>query len=183
MEINQREVVALLRLCSTLNPTTSLSVRHFLLEVSKFLARTDAVSRYPAEVALLRHIWDNAFAAEYAHARAGGMTRTRFFEAYADALRLLGPSADMSRLVCYRGDWKDERPCLKKVTQSSLLGQRMFAHALETTLLDDFSVKIRERLAFLDADIVTTAAIKRAKDPPCDATPFAGVKNGLPLDN
>ena len=164
MEVNQREVVALLRLCSTMNPQTSVGVRHFLLEVAKFLARTHAIDRYPRDIGLLRATWDATFAAEYAHARSSGMLRTRFYEAYADALRCLGSTRDMERLVYFRGAWTSEKATLKKVTSSSLVGQRMFAHDWESTLLDDFSEQVQRKLAEFDHDVVSTEKIKLSKD-------------------
>ena len=162
-DINQREVVALLRLCSTLNPATSTTVRHFLLQVARLLSRVHAQHRYPQEMLILRSLWDATFSNEYSAARRNGITTRQFFTGYMHALQLLGPLHDMQYLVEYEGEWRHEKTRLKLVTRTSLLGQRMFAHALQDTLMDDFSVKIEQRLLVFDARPVTTEAVKAIK--------------------
>ena len=163
-EINQREVVGLLRLCGSLNPHTSTTVRHFLLEVARFLCRTNACHRYPGDCGVLRSTWDAALAAEYSQSRRDGVGRTAFYEAWRATFVLLGDVADVHALVYHRGPWVDEKERLKRVTRNSSVTQRMFAHALETTLLDDFSDRIANRMDVFRLLPVTTEAFKTAKD-------------------
>ena len=160
---NQREVVGLLRLCSTLNPATSTNVRHFLLAVARYLARVHAETRYPNDVAILRNLFDSALAGEYSAARKSGMTTMQFWHGYREAASLIGPLNDLEHLVYYQGEWREEKLRLKRVTSRNLLGLRMFSHALEDTLLDDFSLKIDQRMQALDDDILTTEAVKTMK--------------------
>ena len=162
--LNQRETVGLMRCIEGTNIYTSAATRQFILEIAKYIMDVGLKEQFPDEVNFLHELWDHTMASTYCAARKDGVDTTQFVELYDTVLGIVCNMEDLRTLVDNTGEWHTVNATLKRVTASSLVGQRMFGVAVQTTAVEGVTRHCNDEIKKLLAGDVTDAILAKHKD-------------------
>jgi hypothetical protein len=163
-DLNQKELVGLLRSISGVSVTKSVPARKHAFEVLKFLVNSDLDQKFAADILCLKHMFDEVLALTYISMKKEHMPIATWWQNFGEYVRVLGCKQDFDEIMQEETDWGNVAAQLKRVVSSTDLGQKMFGAAASMVLLSAFSISVDAKLAVLKQSAFTDAKVQECKD-------------------
>jgi hypothetical protein len=164
-ELNQKELVGLLRSVADTNVSSSVPARRHVLEVIKFLVNSECYTKFKEDVEKLRDLWDETLALTFVYMKRERMPITTWWANFKDYVKILGDTGDFEAVVTEKEGWANVHEQLARVTASSQLGQKLFGGAAELVKSETLSASLDAAILTLMGNAeVTQDAVRQLKD-------------------
>lgn len=154
-DLNQKEIVGLLKSIESLNVVASAANRKHVLEVLKFLVNSELYTKHKKEVDRLRDLWDECLAHTFLFMKKERMPLATWWQNFKDYVAILGDVSDFQAIMDEEQGWCNVYEPLLRVTTRSQLGMKLFGNAFDKVSSERFS-------ASLDAELIQLAQHQEA---------------------
>lgn len=163
-QINQKELVGLLRSISEVNVSSSVPARKHCLEVIKFLVNSGLHQKFPEEMGILRELFDETLALTFACMQKEHMPIATWWQNFEQYVKILGSISDFEAIMSETRGWSHVSTELMRAVTTSKLAQKMFGSAASLVLAEGFSSAVDAKLQELKRGEMTVETIMGCKD-------------------
>lgn len=136
---NQKELVGVLRMALQIRPTASMAQCNLVLDVMRFVVRTNLASVFAQEVEMLRTVWDDALCAAWGNMKKERFSPKTFVSVYGHILSLACDHNQVDAILAASGSWVSVKSELLAVTSNSKIGMKLCGFALQHLLTVELS--------------------------------------------
>jgi hypothetical protein len=163
-QINQKELVGLLRSISEVRVSSSVPARKHCLEVIKFLVNSGLHQKFRQEMGILRELFDETLALTFACMQKEHMPIATWWQNFSQYVKILGSISDFEAIMSETRGWSFVNTELMRAVTCSKLAQKMFGGAASLVLADGFSSAVDAKLQELKRGEMTVETIMACKD-------------------
>jgi hypothetical protein len=157
--LNQKELVGLLRVVLEQKPAVSAAAASLCLDVLKYCARKRFLAAHPAEMQVMRAIFDQTLLQSFLQLKRDRLPTSTFVSVYAQELPYVLDLAAVLK-VLQAEDWLAVASELYKVTESSALGHKMFGYALVSVTSEQMGRVMTEKINGEDPHVMTVQRVE-----------------------
>ena len=166
--LNQRELCGIMKFLATCPVAASTSKRGVVIScLLAFVSRGFHI-QYAKEFDIMKSHFDKALAHTWLAEKKAGTKITDFWARMQHCVVVLGGTVrqDIDDVVAETRAWLNVRAQIDRAVAASVLGEKMFGHALKSVTEAEFSDRVRERAkALQDSAPITVAKLVALKDP------------------